>query len=65
VAQQFPAYKTAILESAKASFLSGANLAFAAAIGAVLVGAVIVAVWFPGRTGEDELLARYRAEDGA
>ncbi|MFN8039590.1 MAG: MFS transporter [Acidimicrobiales bacterium] len=65
VAQQFPAYKTAIIESAKASFLSGANWAFAAAIGAVVVGGVVVAVWFPGREGEDELLARYRAEDGA
>ena len=65
VAQQFPAYRTAIVDAAREAFLSGANWAFAAAIAAVVVGAGVVALWFPGRDAEEALLARFRAEDGA
>jgi MFS transporter, DHA2 family, multidrug resistance protein len=63
VAQQYPQYASQITAAAKQSFLDGDQWAYAAGIVAVLVGAVLVAVCFPRRREEDELLARYHAED--
>ena len=62
-AQQFPQYATQITEAAKRSFLDGADWAYTAGIVAVLLGAALVFFLFPGKEGEERLLARYQAED--
>ena len=61
--EQFPQYATQITEAAKQSFLDGADWAYTAGIVAVLLGAVLVFFLFPGKEGEERLLARYQAED--
>ena len=58
-----PAYAKQIVAGAKASFLSGANWAYAAGAIAIVAGAVLVATCFPGKHRELELLASYRRED--
>jgi MFS transporter, DHA2 family, multidrug resistance protein len=63
VAQQYPQYASQITAAAKQSFLDGDQWAYTAGLVAVLVGAVLVAVCFPRRREEEELLARYHAED--
>jgi EmrB/QacA subfamily drug resistance transporter len=63
VAQQYPQYASQILAAAKTSFLDGADLAYAAGIIAVLIGAAIVFFLFPKRDEERRLLAEYHAED--
>lgn len=63
VAQQYPAYADAITGAAKASFLAGANWAYAMASVLVVLASVIVAIAFPGRTGESALLDQYRTQD--
>jgi MFS transporter, DHA2 family, multidrug resistance protein len=63
VAQQYPQYAGQITAAAKQSFLDGDQWAYTAGIVAVLVGAALVAVCFPKRPEEEELLARYHAED--
>ena len=65
IAQQYPAYADAITGAAKASFLAGANWAYAVASAFVVVAGVIVAVAFPGRSGESALIEQYRAQDQA
>src|SRR5436190_15143557 len=65
VAAQYPQYATAITAGAKASFLDGADWAYAAGIIAVLVGATIVYVFFPRKSDEERLLAEYHAQDMA
>jgi hypothetical protein len=61
--QNYPDYASAIAQAARESFLSGANWAYAAAALAVLLGAVLVAVRYPGKTGEMDLLHQYAQED--
>jgi MFS transporter, DHA2 family, multidrug resistance protein len=65
VAQQYPQYTSQITAAAKQSFLDGADWAYAAGIVAVLLGAVLVAVFFPRKDEEARLLAGYEAEDAA
>ncbi|WP_159793098.1 MFS transporter [Puerhibacterium puerhi] len=62
-AEQYPAYAAQITQAAKQSFLQGDDWAYAAGAVAVLLGAVLVAVAFPRRWREDELLAAYQAAD--
>jgi hypothetical protein len=63
IAEQYPRYGPQIEAAAKASFLDGDRWAYLAGIVAVLAGALIVAVFFPRKHEEQELLARYAAED--
>jgi MFS family permease len=62
-AQQYPQYASQITEAAKQSFLDGADWAYTAGIVAVVLGALLVLFLFPGKEGEERLLARYHAED--
>jgi MFS transporter, DHA2 family, multidrug resistance protein len=64
-AQHYPHYASQIIAGAKASFLAGADWAYAAGIIAVLIGAAIVFFLFPGREEEEAMLAGYRASDTA
>ncbi|HUK67785.1 MAG TPA: MFS transporter [Streptosporangiaceae bacterium] len=63
VAKQYPRYAGQITAAAKSSFLSGANWAYAAGIVAILLGSALVCFLFPKQQQEEELLARYHAED--
>jgi MFS family permease len=63
IAQQYPHYSSQIIAGAKESFLSGDDWAYTAGIVAILVGALIVFLFFPNRDNELRLLAAYRAED--
>jgi MFS transporter, DHA2 family, multidrug resistance protein len=63
IAEQYPQYSDAIIAGAKTSFLDGADWAYTAGIVAVLLGATVVYFLFPKRREEQELLARYHAED--
>jgi DHA2 family multidrug resistance protein-like MFS transporter len=65
IAEQYPQYADAITAGAKSSFLDGADWAYTAGIVAILLGAALVFTRFPKKQAEDELLARYRAEDAA
>ena len=51
--------------AAKQSFLDGDQWAYAAGVVAVVLGAALVMFLFPRKREEDELLARYNAEDTA
>jgi DHA2 family multidrug resistance protein-like MFS transporter len=62
-AEQYPDYSSAIISTAKESFLSGQNWAYTAGIVAVLLGAVIVWRAYPGLEREHELFAEYAAAD--
>ena len=63
LARTEPAYAAQIVRGARASFLSGANWAYAAGALAIVAGAVLVATCFPARDRELELLASYRTQD--
>ena len=52
-----------IIAGAKQSFLHGDQWAYTAGMVAVLLGAVLVYFVFPKKAEEEELLARFRAED--
>jgi MFS family permease len=52
-----------IIAGAKSAFLHGDQWAYTAGIVAILLGAVIVFLCFPKKQEEQELLARYGAED--
>src|SRR5262245_23534079 len=58
-----PSVQDQIVAAAKTSFLQGDQWAYTAGIVAVLLGAVLVFFRFPKRQEEEELLARYHAED--
>ncbi len=64
-AESYPQYADQIIAAARDSFLAGDKWAFSAGILGVLIGAVLVAIYFPGRRGEGELLGRYEREDAA
>ena len=64
VAQQYPRHSQQIIAAAKSSFLQGDELAYAAGIVAILLGAGLVYFFFPKRDEEQRLLERYHAEDG-
>jgi hypothetical protein len=63
VAQEYPQYADQITAAAKTSFLQGDQWAYVAGIVAVLLGAAIVARFFPSLSRERELLASYQAEN--
>ena len=65
VAQRYPHYASKITAAAKSAFLAGDKWAYAAGIGAVLLGAAVVACFFPKKEQEEALLARYHAQDAA
>jgi MFS transporter, DHA2 family, multidrug resistance protein len=65
IAQQYPQYASEITAGAKTSFLDGADWAYTAGIVAILLGAAVVFFLFPKRDEEEQLLARYHAEDTA
>jgi MFS transporter, DHA2 family, multidrug resistance protein len=63
IAAQNPQYADAITAAARDSFLQGDQWAYTAGIIAVLLGAALVAVRFPGRDEERRLLTSYAATD--
>jgi len=63
VAERYPQYADAIIAGARASFIDGADWAYLAGIIAILAGAALVWVAFPGKARERQLLARYQRED--
>jgi DHA2 family multidrug resistance protein-like MFS transporter len=63
VADKYPQYKEQIVSAATESFLSGSNWAYAAAVAAVALGALLVATRFPGKAGEAALSEQYRQQD--
>jgi hypothetical protein len=65
IAKQYPQYANQIIAAAKQSFLHGQHWAYASGVIAVLVGAGIVAAFFPRAQDERRLLAEYRDEDRA
>jgi MFS transporter, DHA2 family, multidrug resistance protein len=62
-AQQYPQYSSQIVAAAKSSFLQGDRWAYTAGLIAVALGALLVALRFPGKDEEQRLLAGYQAED--
>jgi MFS transporter, DHA2 family, multidrug resistance protein len=63
VAKAFPQYADQITAGAKSSFESGTANAYVAGLIAIALGAVLVFVMFPRKDREEELRARYHAED--
>lgn len=63
VAAQYPEYAEQIMSAAKHSFLAGANFAYIAGAIAVLLGAAVVALFLPGKSGEAQLTESYARED--
>ena len=63
LASRYPAHAENIIAAAKASFLHGDQAAYLAGIVAILLGGALVFFAFPRKAEEEELLARYHAED--
>jgi EmrB/QacA subfamily drug resistance transporter len=63
LAAQNPKYADQINAAAQSSFLDGDQWAYAAALGAVFVGMVLVFFFFPRKEEEQALRAGYHAED--
>jgi len=64
-AKEYPHYASQIAAAAKTSFLQGDQWAYTAGIVAIALGALLVFLRFPDKRDEDELLARYHAQDAA
>ena len=58
-----PSVQNQIVDGAKTAFLQGDQWAYTAGIVAVLIGAALVAVFFPRAAEERQLLAAYHGED--
>jgi EmrB/QacA subfamily drug resistance transporter len=65
VAHQYPAHAPQIISAARRSFMTGSNWAYLAGCVAIVVGAVVVGVFFPGKDDEARLLEEYAAVDAA
>ncbi len=65
IAKQYPQQSQQILNAAKESFIHGQHWAYASGILAVLLGAVVVGLFFPGRQDERDLLESYVREDAS
>jgi len=65
VAEQYPQYREQILAGATQSLVSGAWGAYLVGAMAILVGAVVVAVFLPRFAREKELVAEYEQHDAA
>lgn len=63
VAHQYPAHATQIVSAARRSFMTGANWAYLAGCVAILLGAVVVGVFFPRKDDEVRLLDEYARTD--
>ena len=63
LAEKHPQYADKILSAAQSSFLDGDRWAYAAAMGAILVGMALVYRFFPRKDAEEELRASYHAHD--
>jgi EmrB/QacA subfamily drug resistance transporter len=63
IAAQYPQYASGITAAARASFLQGDQWAYLAGIVAVLLGGLLVFVFFPKRAEEEALLAQFQRED--
>lgn len=64
LAERYPQYADAIVSGARQSFLDGANWAYAAGIATMVLGALLVVIWYPSRGRERELVATYAASSG-
>jgi len=65
IAKQYPQYASGITSAAKQSFLQGADWAYASALIAVVLGAIVVFYFFPKFKQEKSLLGEYRRTDAA
>ena len=65
IAKQYPQYSNQIIGAAKDSFIHGQRWAYASGVIAVVLGALVVGIFFPKRKGEVELLASYQRTDAA
>jgi MFS family permease len=65
VAEQYPSYRDEILAGATDSLVSGAFAAYAVGAAAIVVGAVVVAVFLPSHAREKALVADYASADEA
>ncbi len=63
VAQQYPQYADAIESAARSAFLQGANWAYAAGILAMVIGAAVTWLCYPGKAGEQADLTEYAKQD--
>jgi DHA2 family multidrug resistance protein-like MFS transporter len=63
VAELYPGNAELIMSGAKEAFTKGSVLAIGAALVAVVVGLVLIIVFFPGKGKELELEAAYARED--
>lgn len=63
LAEAYPQYSQQIITAARDSFTQGANWAYATAAIAGVLGAVLVALLYPGRRKERELIDGYTAAD--
>lgn len=63
LAERYPTFTQEIIAAARDSFLAGANWAYAAGAVAVVLGALLVATCYPGRTRERRLLDSYAAAE--
>ncbi|MCS5735336.1 MFS transporter [Herbiconiux daphne] len=64
IAKQYPQYSDGIVAAARQSFLDGADWAYATGILTMVIGAVVVLVFYPRRDREHELFRSY-ASGGA
>jgi hypothetical protein len=65
VAQKYPQYADQITAAAKSSFLQGDDWAYTAGLVAILLGAVLVFMFFPRKETEQQLLRDYAVQDAA
>ena len=65
VAEQYPKYAEEITAAAKSSFLQGDDWAYSAGVIAIVLGAVLVFLFFPRKEAEQQLLRDYQAQDQA
>jgi DHA2 family multidrug resistance protein-like MFS transporter len=63
IAAQYPQYASGITAAARAAFLAGDQWAYLAGIVAVVLGAVLVFVYFPKHADEEAMLAQFQRED--
>jgi hypothetical protein len=63
LADRYPDHAAQITAAAKSSFLSGDQWAYLAGVVAVVLGAALVFLCFPGKDEENRLLAAFHAED--
>jgi EmrB/QacA subfamily drug resistance transporter len=63
LAERYPEYQDQIINAAQQSFVDGANWAYAAGAIAVVGGAILVALVFPGLAREKQRMAEYEQQD--